>query len=309
MKNFTPTTLVILLVLYFINVNLNAQDKKPVEREWTSFVQSIDISTDKPRKFKLTAAAKVVSNNISAKSGLWARVDNKKKKVGFFDNMNDRPITDANWRTYTIEGDFDKKAEKLVFGGLMFNDGAFYFDDFKLQIEDDKGILQEVALTNASFEKLNGSNVPSDWYLGISQGEDTQIKGFNVKQTNDATEGSTSLLFVGTNISPNKDTIIDIEDGYTPQIGTLVSMLNSLKQRVEQSVRNLSVYETDYLMDDEANRIGALIYHLAATEKVYQIATFERRDLTTEEDYYGRQQWSLMGLVEKNFKENLFNII
>ena len=72
-------------------------------------------------------------------------------------------------------------------------------------------------------------------------------------------------------------------EGYTPQVGTLVRMLDDLKSRVGGLVQNLNEEQTDFLMDDKANRIGALIMHLAATEFYYQKYTFENRDLTREE--------------------------
>lgn len=72
-------------------------------------------------------------------------------------------------------------------------------------------------------------------------------------------------------------------DGYTPQVGTMVSMLNDMKSRVERTVKDLSVEELDHLMDYKANRIGSLIMHLAATEKFYQVYTFEGREFNKEE--------------------------
>ncbi len=71
--------------------------------------------------------------------------------------------------------------------------------------------------------------------------------------------------------------------GYSEQIGTTVSMLEDLKKRVTNSVLLLSQEETDFLLDDKANRIGALILHLAATEKYYQVYTFENRGFNKEE--------------------------
>lgn len=84
--------------------------------------------------------------------------------------------------------------------------------------------------------------------------------------------------------------------GYSPQVGTLVSMLEDLKGRVTRSVRNLNQAETDFLLDEDANRIGALILHLAATEKYYQVYTFEGRGFNAEE----RAQWDVaMNLGDK----------
>ena len=76
---------------------------------------------------------------------------------------------------------------------------------------------------------------------------------------------------------------ISPERGYTTQIGNIVSMLNDLKRRVTSSVTNLDQKETDFLLDEDANRVGALILHLAATEKYYQIYTFENRGFNREE--------------------------
>lgn len=75
--------------------------------------------------------------------------------------------------------------------------------------------------------------------------------------------------------------------GYDTQIGNVVSMLQDLKYRVTQSVSGLSQEETDFLLDEDANRIGAMIYHLAATEKYYQLFTFENRGFNQDE-----QEWA-----------------
>ncbi|MBL4744767.1 MAG: hypothetical protein JKY08_00220 [Flavobacteriaceae bacterium] len=60
-------------------------------------------------------------------------------------------------------------------------------------------------------------------------------------------------------------------------------MLNNLSNRVEKALVNMSVYELDYLHDQKANKTGALIMHLAAAEKHYQVYTFENRELNAEE--------------------------
>ena len=76
---------------------------------------------------------------------------------------------------------------------------------------------------------------------------------------------------------------IQPRDGYAPHIGVVVSMLEDLKGRVSRSVVRLNTEETDFLLDEDANRIGALIYHLAATEKYYPLYTFEGRGFNASE--------------------------
>ncbi|MBC8756240.1 DinB family protein [Kordia sp. YSTF-M3] len=92
----------------------------------------------------------------------------------------------------------------------------------------------------------------------------------------------TIVFFMFCSISVNAQTI-EPAKGYDTQIGNIVSMLNDLKRRVTNSVRNLTREETDFLLDENANRIGAMIYHLAATEKYYQLYTFENRGFNKDE--------------------------
>ena len=91
------------------------------------------------------------------------------------------------------------------------------------------------------------------------------------------------LLMLGFSFSIIAQNIIKAKKGYSPQIGSTVMMLEDLKKRVTNSVSNLTQEETDFLLDDKANRIGAMIIHLAATEKYYQLYTFENRGFNADE--------------------------
>lgn len=68
----------------------------------------------------------------------------------------------------------------------------------------------------------------------------------------------------------------------------MVDMLENLKGRITKRVKNMSVDQTDFLMDEKANRIGTLIIHLAAIEAAYQSETFEGRYFNEEE----KLKWS-----------------
>jgi len=78
------------------------------------------------------------------------------------------------------------------------------------------------------------------------------------------------------------------EKGYTPLIGIMVDMLEEIKDRITEDIRDLDQEETDYLFDDKANSIGAIIMHLAGTEAYYQVETLEERTFTDEEgEFWG----------------------
>jgi uncharacterized damage-inducible protein DinB len=66
-------------------------------------------------------------------------------------------------------------------------------------------------------------------------------------------------------------------DGYSPMIGTLVSMMRYNRDTIIRTVKDLTPAQLDHLFDAKANTIGALIMHLGATDKFYQINTFEGR--------------------------------
>jgi Protein of unknown function (DUF664) len=63
--------------------------------------------------------------------------------------------------------------------------------------------------------------------------------------------------------------------GYSPQIGTLVSEMIWMRGAVLRTVKGMNQAQLDFLLDGKANRIGALLLHLAATEKLYQLNTFD----------------------------------
>jgi len=73
--------------------------------------------------------------------------------------------------------------------------------------------------------------------------------------------------------------ILGPKKGYSPQIGTLVSMMTWMRMVVLGSVKGMSQKDLDFLFDPNANTIGALLMHLAATDRIYQINTFEGNNL------------------------------
>jgi hypothetical protein len=65
--------------------------------------------------------------------------------------------------------------------------------------------------------------------------------------------------------------------GYSPQVGTFVSQLTWMREvnGVLTATRGLTQADLDVLFDANANTIGALMLHLAATETYYQMNTFD----------------------------------
>ncbi|RPD43810.1 alpha/beta fold hydrolase [Paracnuella aquatica] len=177
---------------------------------WDAIVQRIDAKPFAGKRFKVQAAVKVEQIDPTAAAAIWVRVDKAGNKMGFFNNMMDRPITANQWQVYTIEGKLDNDADFLNIGGLYFKKGRFYFDDFKLFIETSKNNFEEHQLDNGNFENENlGTwfyNRQSKFYLPAV----TNIDAFEGKGAL-AVDGSNALkpLTYGNNDSTGKFAIVN----------------------------------------------------------------------------------------------------
>ncbi len=120
--------------------------------DWGAFSQRVDAAPYIGKKFRLQAAVKVQVIDSSAEAEVWMRVDKAEKKMGFFNNMMDKPIRLNEWKIYTISGKVDKNAIWIYFGGLYHRKGIFYFDDFKLFVETEKNKWEQVNLPDGGFE-------------------------------------------------------------------------------------------------------------------------------------------------------------
>ncbi|WP_413785455.1 DinB family protein [Cytobacillus sp. IB215316] len=76
---------------------------------------------------------------------------------------------------------------------------------------------------------------------------------------------------------------INETEGYSSEIGKLVSMMEYTRYTTLKEIKELSLEELDYHFDGKSNSIGMLLYHLASLEKAFQIMTFEDRELTDKE--------------------------
>src|SRR5260370_17288384 len=86
--------------------------------------------------------------------------------------------------------------------------------------------------------------------------------------------------------------VIGPKKGYSPQVGALVSMMTWMRMVLLMSVKGMSQKDLDYLLDDKANTIGALLMHLAATDRLYQINTFEGNSLKQLPSSY-KHKWGV----------------
>jgi uncharacterized damage-inducible protein DinB len=61
-------------------------------------------------------------------------------------------------------------------------------------------------------------------------------------------------------------------------------MLTYVRTTTFAAVDGMTMKELDHLHDSQSNSIGALLAHIAAEERSYQVMTFEDRSLSSEEN-------------------------
>ena len=301
---FSKTLKIFVVALIFISsTTVVSQTTQEVKREWVSFFQEVAVKTDKKVKFKLRANLKTVGRKSNSLATLYARVKNRTEESGFSKNVQDSVLNKPQWTSYEIEGYFDEAAEKLSFGAWVLSDGDFYFDNFELFFQKEGGNYEPVTIANPDFEeKVNDDNIPG-WQQVVDKEKNIlKVKGYAFHSSDESHSGKLALVIRGDGVEHSQAYHINKEEGFTPQIATLVSMLNNLSNRVERVVKDLDVRQTDHLLDEKANRIGALIMHLAAAEKIYQNLTFEHRRFNKEEEEKWQTGLSLGEEAREKFK-------
>ncbi len=103
--------------------------------------------------------------------------------------------------------------------------------------------------------------------------------------------------------NPDNLYLIGPQEGYSPRVGTLLSTMTMMRTWVVHTVKELSIEQLDFQIDDKSNSIGAMLLHLAATERYYQLNTFDEMDWGTWSDEI-KKEWDVpMNLGENGRKE------
>ena len=96
-----------------------------------NIMQQIDATPYRGKRVRFRGAVRV--DGAAATAALWMRVDRAAKQIGFFDNMQDRPIRGETWAYYEITGDIAGDAEVLNVGMTLQQEGSAWLDDVTIQ--------------------------------------------------------------------------------------------------------------------------------------------------------------------------------
>jgi C-terminal processing protease CtpA/Prc len=110
-----------------------------------NLMQGFDATPFRGRRVRFQAAVRAEVAGPGNQAQLWLRVDRKGNQMGFFDNMGDRPIADANWRDYQIIGDVSDDAEGIALGLILLGNGRVWIDAVSFEVVGKTGEGDEPA--------------------------------------------------------------------------------------------------------------------------------------------------------------------
>ncbi|MBL7129538.1 MAG: peptidase S41, partial [Ignavibacteria bacterium] len=149
--------------------------------------QSINAKDYRGKEIKLEAYVRTNVSGSGNQGQLWLRVDRKDKDMGFFDNMNDRPIIINEWKEYEIVGNVADDAEYIVFGCFLKGLGQVWVDGFQLSYKDSNGDWQPIPIENPGFEEE---------HLGKPKMWSAESPGYTYKIENDNPQIGKNCLLI-----------------------------------------------------------------------------------------------------------------
>jgi hypothetical protein len=119
---------------------------------FVALIQNVAAEDLRGKPIRLRGTVRAATRATSGSAALWLRVDRGARGSGFFDNMDSRPIRDAEWRDYTIEGLVDDDATNIAFGVMASGSVVADFDAIDLSVRDAGGNWMKVAIKDPGFE-------------------------------------------------------------------------------------------------------------------------------------------------------------
>ncbi len=137
------------LILFFVAIYNFA-----ISQDFATITQILNNTTEyQGKEFKYSAYVKV--DKKSEGSGhLWFRVDKLDSKPGFFENMENTPIKDSEWKKYEIKGKIDSNVKVIYFGCFLLGQGKLWFDEVKIEIKNSNGEWKPYEVKNSGFEEI-----------------------------------------------------------------------------------------------------------------------------------------------------------
>ena len=107
----------------------------PPANSFGNLMQNLSAANYNQRRIRLAAAIRVEGPGTRAQ--MWLRLDRADNSMAFLENMDSRPVTSAEWKTYDITTTVPVDVSRIAIGVMLIGPGNAWVDDFSLEILDE----------------------------------------------------------------------------------------------------------------------------------------------------------------------------
>jgi hypothetical protein len=121
-----------------------ASGDQAAQSPFGNLMQSFDGTAYRGKQVRFRAAVRVNVSTAADRAQLWFRADRPNGQMGFFDNMDTRPIRNREWQYFEIIANVDSDAQRINIGMMLIRTGHAWIADASLDVIGDapKPILE-----------------------------------------------------------------------------------------------------------------------------------------------------------------------
>jgi hypothetical protein len=217
---------------------------------FVTMMQTIPATDLRGKTIRFRGKVRADAHGGTGAEALWLRVDRSNQPMGFFDNMSNRPIREASWNDYAIEGPVADDATAIAFGVMASGGVVADFDAIEISIRGSDGQWTPVSVKDPGFEADGTTN---DWGRTGSSA--------NAVVTRPADGAAEGHRFLRLAPPPGAATEANLFEAAAPRAGSHVDvdLGSGLKARVP-----LALSDADASLHRDRRSLGALHAALAA---------------------------------------------
>jgi|GEM_PF-505366 len=134
------------------------------------FVKEVSVSNYKGKQFRYEIAVKSNPADTLSKIRIHGIASGNGKEDFIKSNFIIESRIEQEWTIYTVIGQVQENATKLLFYASVNGNGDFYFDDVNFYIEEGLGKWKQIPLFNSSFE-ISKPDIFAGYYVSKRRSE------------------------------------------------------------------------------------------------------------------------------------------
>ena len=208
---------------------------KPVDRMFGNLMRSIDATPFRGKTLRLRARLRLESKTAGDKAQMWFRVDQPDRKMGFFDNMDNRPVVTAAWTDAEIVGPIATDAQSIALGVMSIGSGRAWVEGMTLEI-----VADDTKTTGAQQSGAGFGVATATFPVSAAAGKTVKFSGYI--KTEGITRGYAGLW-------------------WRADVGKSMGAFDNMNDRGAKGTTNWSRYEIQLTIPADATNINFGVLH------------------------------------------------